>query len=108
MRLVPDDCRRRFFKKAVDVEVWQAKPILSEWLRFRRHNLMQPLRETPFDLVVIKNVLIYFDTESKKKVLGHLLPLVRPGGYLLCGAAEGVNDLLGDLTKLRPWLHRRA
>ena len=76
-------------------------------ITFRRHNLMEPLRAVPFDLVFVKNVLIYFDPSSKKTVLGHVRKLVRPGGLLLAGAAEGVSELLGDLQRDQPWLFRQ-
>ncbi len=52
MRLAPADYRRRFFKKASDVDAWTAVPVLTDMLAFRQHNLMEPLRERPFDLVL--------------------------------------------------------
>ena len=72
MRLVPEDYRTRFFTKANDAPIWQAKPVLTGMLRFRQHNLMEPLREKPFDLVFLKNVLIYFDAASKKTVMDNV------------------------------------
>lgn len=107
MRLVPDSYNRRFFKKHDGSEpTWTAKEILREMTTFRRHNLMEPLRAVPFDLVFVKNVLIYFDSPSKKTVLEHVRKLVRPGGLLLAGAAEGVSDLLGNLERVEAWLFK--
>ena len=107
MRLVPEDYRRRFFTKAKDAQVWQAKPLLAAMTEFRLHNLIEPLRQPPFDLVLLKNVLIYFDAASKKTVLAHIRAAIRPGGLLVVGAAEGVVDLLGDFTRIESWLFRR-
>jgi chemotaxis protein methyltransferase CheR len=107
MRLVPADYARRFFTKSPTAQIWTAKPILTSMLRFRQHNLMQPLAESPFDLIVVKNVLIYFDRPSKGIVLGHLRKILRPGGLLLVGAAEGVSDMLTDMTRIEPWLFRK-
>jgi chemotaxis protein methyltransferase CheR len=76
-------------------------------ITYRQHNLMDLLREPPFDLVLLKNVLIYFDTASKRKVLDNIGALVRPDGLLVAGAAEGVADLLKDYERLQPWLYRR-
>lgn len=107
MRLVPEEYRRRYFTKAKEGQIWQAKPLLLSMISFKHHNLMDPLREVPFDLVILKNVLIYFDLASKRKVLEHISTLVRPGGLLVAGAAEGVSDLLRDYERLQPWLYRR-
>lgn len=106
MRLVPKDCRR-FFTKAADVQVWQAKPVLTNMIRFRQHNLMDPLGEKPFDIVFLKNVLIYFDATSKKRVLENIRAAICPGGLLVAGAAEGVAELVKDFKRIGPWLYQR-
>jgi chemotaxis protein methyltransferase CheR len=107
MRLVPEDYRRRFFTKGRDGQIWQAKPALMDMIAFRQHNLMDALREAPFDLVFLKNVLIYFDAPSKEKVLNNVRSVIRPGGLLLAGAAEGVADLVKDFQRIQPWLYCR-
>jgi chemotaxis protein methyltransferase CheR len=107
MRLVSEELRRRFFTKARDVDVWQAKPAIMRMVSFRQHNLLERLREPPFDLVFLKNVLIYFDKPSKKTVLDNVRDVLRPGGFLVAGAAEGVGDLVKDLVRVEPWLFRR-
>jgi chemotaxis protein methyltransferase CheR len=107
MRLVPEEYRRRFFTKAKDAQIWQAKPALTSMLAYRHHNLMEPLRDSPFDLVFLKNVMIYFDTASKKQVVTNVRAMIRPGGLLVAGAAEGVADLVKDYIRLQPWLYRR-
>jgi chemotaxis protein methyltransferase CheR len=71
---------------------------------FRQHNLLDPLKEPPFDLVFVKNVLIYFDDASKRTVMGHIRRLIKPGGVLVAGAAEGVSDIVRDMKRLQPWL----
>jgi chemotaxis protein methyltransferase CheR len=107
MRLVPEDYRRRFFTKAKDAHLWQAKPALSGMVSFRQHNLMQPLRDRPFDLVFLKNVLIYFDAASKETVVANIRAAIRPGGLLLAGAAEGITEYVRDLQRIQAWLYRK-
>ncbi|MBX7168805.1 MAG: protein-glutamate O-methyltransferase CheR [Pirellulales bacterium] len=107
MRLVPDDYKQKFFTKAIGANIWQLKPALLSKIQFKQHNLMDPLRVEPFDVVFVKNVLIYFDTESKKKVLGHIKQIMQPQGYLVAGAAEGISDLVRDLRRVQPWLFQR-
>lgn len=107
MRLVPDDWKRRYFAAQPGGTKWKAKPQLTQLCRFRQHNLMEPLGEKPFDLAFVKNVLIYFDRESKVQVLSHVRAALRPGGLLVAGAAEGVADLLGEWQRVQPWLYRK-
>jgi chemotaxis protein methyltransferase CheR len=107
MHLVPDSIVRRFFDAAADRQSWKAKPLLSRWTTFKQHNLLEPLAERPFDLIFVKNVLIYFDAASKKRALSHVIPLLAPGGALVTAAAEGVSTLIHDLTKVKPWLYRK-
>lgn len=106
MRLVPAEYRTRFFARLKDEPLWRAKPVLTNMIRYRRHNLMEPLAEKPFDLVFLKNVLIYFDAASKQTVMRNVRGTIRPGGLLMAGAAEGIGDLVRDMQRVQPWLYR--
>jgi chemotaxis protein methyltransferase CheR len=107
MRLVPEPCKNRYFTKAAGANVWQARPMLTEMVSFRQHNLMDRLRERPFDVVFLKNVLIYFAPESKRLVVDNVCSLVRPGGHLVAGPTEGIADLVEGFARLQPWLYQR-
>jgi chemotaxis protein methyltransferase CheR len=107
MRLVPESYKRRFFRKSVSANLWQAGPVLVRMVAFRQHNLLDPLRDGPFDLVFLKNVLIYFAPESKRRVMDNVRAAVCPGGFLVAGPAEGIGDLVKDFVRLRPWLCQR-
>ncbi len=108
MHLVPESYQRRFFSKARDEELWSAKEQIRSWTRFEQHNLLEPLNEGPFDLVFLKNVLIYFDALSKQRVLESLRQVLAPDAYLVTSAAEGVANLLNDMEHLAGWLHRNS
>ncbi len=105
MRLAPEDYRRRFFTKAAHANIWQAKPILTGMIHYKQHNLLHPLRERPFDLVILKNVLIYFDGPSKQTVMNNICSAIKPGGLLLAGAAEGILDYVKGFKRIMPWLY---
>jgi len=64
-------------------------------VRFRRHNLVAgpipPSGESRFDLVVCRNVLIYFDAATVAQVIEGLKRSLRPGGVLLLGAADALH-----------------
>jgi chemotaxis protein methyltransferase CheR len=109
LRLVPPADRLRFFDADPDPAVprWTVKPEHRKLAQWKRHNLLEPLSEPAFDCIFLKNVLIYFDAESKRTVVGHLLARLSPGGYLVIGPTEGVHHLLDGLSRLKPWLYRR-
>lgn len=104
MRLVPAEYQRRFFNQ-IDDQTWEPKSVLSQLVEFRRHNLLDPLKQQPFDVVFLKNVLIYFDGASKRTVVDNVRKVMRPGTLLVAGAAEGISDQLKDLKRIQPWLY---
>jgi chemotaxis protein methyltransferase CheR len=58
-------------------------------VRFAHHNLLgPPPHGAPFDLVVCRNVLLYFKAEAARSLLGRLHAALRPGGLLLVGPVE--------------------
>lgn len=68
---------------------WVVKPELRSTVQTRPLNLAVPFPVMgPFDVVFLRNVLIYFDTPTKKAVLDRVRRVLRPGGYLFLGGAE--------------------
>jgi chemotaxis protein methyltransferase CheR len=73
---------------------WVLTPQVRALARFERGNLAQPPVGVPAcDIVFLRNVLIYFDVETKRIVLSHIRRVLRPGGYLLLGGAESTLNL---------------
>lgn len=105
MRLVPKEIRTRCFDKLKDQEdVWSPKQNLRAWTSFSQHNLLSPATKMkPFDLIILKNVLIYFDDNAKETTAKHLCDRIVPGGILITSAADNVNQYMGDFTKKCPW-----
>jgi chemotaxis protein methyltransferase CheR len=75
---------------------WQISTTLRQMVQFDQHNLLHnPARFGQFDMIFCRNVLIYFDLETKQQILAHLARQLRPGGVLVLGASEtlvGVSD----------------
>ncbi|WP_235564772.1 protein-glutamate O-methyltransferase CheR [Modestobacter sp. Leaf380] len=75
---------------------WEVAPALRQMVTASELNLAAPLpRLGPFDVVYLRNVLIYFDPPTKRTVLQKVRQLMRPDGWLFLGAAEttlGVDD----------------
>lgn len=82
---------------------WQLQPAIRNMVDFQELNLAQPWPALPrMDLVLIRNVMIYFDVETKKTILGRLSRLLRPDGYLLLGGAETTFNLDDSYRRVEP------
>jgi chemotaxis protein methyltransferase CheR len=91
-RGLPSSLRTKYFDK-VGAE-WQIRDDLRKMIEFRELNLAGPWSAMPgADLVLLRNVLIYFDVETKRKILGKVRKLLRPGGFLMLGTAETTMNL---------------
>jgi chemotaxis protein methyltransferase CheR len=98
---------KRHFEAARDGQSWTLRKDARALVEFQRHNLTEPLRQPPFDCVFIRNVLIYFDRESKQRVIENLVRSLERGGYLVVGPSEGIYDMLGALTKRSTFLYQK-
>jgi chemotaxis protein methyltransferase CheR len=75
-----------FEQRGVD---WYVKDTVRRMVEFRDLNLAEPWPPMPFvDLVLLRNVLIYFDVDTRRSVLEKVRRVLRPDGYLLLGSAE--------------------
>jgi chemotaxis protein methyltransferase CheR len=83
-------------------ELWQIAPELRAMVKYRQLNLLADFSQLGiFDLVFCRNVLIYFDQETKIGVLNRLAQVTASDGYLVLGAAETVIGLT-DRFKMVP------
>jgi chemotaxis protein methyltransferase CheR len=79
---------------------WEIEEPIRRMVRFQRHNLVDewPVMP-PFDLVFMRNVMIYFDVETKRQVLSRMLGQLAPRGYLLLGASETTFNISDDYDR---------
>ncbi len=69
--------------------------------RFSAMNLAKPWPLMPeFDVIMLRNVLIYFDPETRGRVLGQAMSRLAPGGYLILGAGEAIYSGLSGLEPI--------
>ncbi len=84
------------------------EPFLRDRVRFMPHNLTEaPARIGEFDVILLRNVMIYFNQETKRQVVSRLLPLLRPGGYFLVGHSESLNGVTDDMKLVVPAVYRK-
>jgi chemotaxis protein methyltransferase CheR len=82
----------KYFKR--QESSWEFDPHLRKKVTFKELNLTHAWPFMPaMDVVFLRNVLIYFDVETKKTILGKVRRLLRPNGYLFLGGAETTFNL---------------
>jgi chemotaxis protein methyltransferase CheR len=99
-RGLPGAFLTRYFER-VESE-WQLRSEVRKMVEFRELNLAGPWGALPpADLIMLRNVLIYFDVEIKRAVLAKIRKVLRPGGFLMLGTAETTMNLDDSFEMLR-------
>jgi chemotaxis protein methyltransferase CheR len=86
-------------------ELWQINPAIRSMVQHRQLNLLHDFSQLgTFDVIFCRNVLIYFDQETKINIFGRLAKSMEPDGFLVLGAAEtvvGLTDVFKPLAERR-------
>lgn len=101
--------RHHTYLSALDGERWKAEHRAFDTIRFAHHNLLDapmPSRHPDgrWDIILCRNVLIYFSTDATTTALRHLSDALSDEGYLMFGSSEQIHpeDLGDDAPHLRP------
>jgi chemotaxis protein methyltransferase CheR len=99
-----DDSSRRRFLEEREGEQYVVRDEVRRLVRFRQHNLSSdpfpPFGEGAFDLVICRNVLIYFDAALVARVIAGFELAVRDGGTLIIGAADALCGTVSRLASI--------
>ena len=91
-RGLPAELRTKYFHKEGDG--WQISDQIRRQVEFRKINLVSAWPALPkMDVIMLRNVLIYLDTETKRTILKKVQTLLKPDGYLFLGTAETTLNL---------------
>jgi len=110
---VPPALRQKYFAPGYREEPGEPTHRVTEMLRsrvmFKRLNLSTP----PFpmrgdlDAVFCRNVMIYFDTAVRQRLVSEIERLLRPGGLLVVAHSETLNGIRSELQTVRPSVYRK-
>jgi chemotaxis protein methyltransferase CheR len=104
---IPVDLRARYFIPAPDGAL-RVRPDVVSLVRFERRNLMEPFPAgVSFPVIFCRNVMIYFDRETRANLVRRFSACLEPGGYLLVGHAESLIGADHGLTYVQPAVYRR-
>lgn len=87
---LPEKWKKNYFVKSG--EQYAVAPAIKANVIFKTFNLMDPIRfKIKFDVIFCRNVMIYFDQETKDALVHRFYDATNPGGYLLIGHSESLN-----------------
>jgi chemotaxis protein methyltransferase CheR len=109
-RLIPPPYLKRFCLRGHGE---QAGTLLIERelrarVSFAQVNLNTELpRLGQFDVIFLRNVMIYFNGDTKRQVVARVLSLLKPGGYFCIGHSESLNDISNAVQQIAPSIYRK-
>jgi chemotaxis protein methyltransferase CheR len=109
---VPATLKDRLFVPIVSAQnkMWKEFKLsdtIKSSVRFTQHNLLKPFAEKDFDVIFLRNVMIYFDNASKQKVVDNVLASLRPGGYFIISLSESLNDVSNRLLQVASGIYQK-
>lgn len=105
---LPDSWRKKYFRTSSKPGMYEVSPELRNNVIFKTFNLMDPIRfKLKFDVIFCRNVMIYFDQNTKDALVNRFFDATVPGGYLLIGHSESLNKATTPYGYLMPALYRR-
>ncbi|NLT13234.1 MAG: protein-glutamate O-methyltransferase CheR [Clostridiales bacterium] len=105
---IPTIWKQNYFKK-IDAEFSTVTDAIKDEIVFRRFNLMNQTFsfKKKFHVIFCRNVMIYFNNETKHELVGKFYDLTEKGGYLFIGHAESLNRELTKYKFIMPAVYRK-
>jgi len=106
---IPRDYLIKYCLKGVRGEdgILMIDPKITAPVDFKRLNLNGHINiEGKYDLIMLRNIMIYFDVQTKQKLVENLISRLHPGGYLIIGHSETLNGVSDKLKMIRPSIYR--
>lgn len=107
---IPKHFRHEFCRRGVDEfsGYMRVIPKLRNKINFTQFNLLNDMSELgSFDLIVIRNVLIYFDEQTKRKIIANIAKQLSPKGWLYVGHSESLFGISDEFTLIQPAVYRK-
>ncbi|MEG1943523.1 MAG: CheR family methyltransferase, partial [Angelakisella sp.] len=87
---------------------FQVCPAIRKEIVFRPLNLMEPFKfSKPFDLIFCRNVMIYFDSPTKDKLISKFYDVTAMNGFLFIGHSEVINRETAKYAYIRPAIYQK-
>ncbi len=106
--VLPRDVLDKYFNK-IDSSTYQVKDMLKDQVSFRKFNLINEKYnfKKKFHVIFCRNVLIYFDTNTKQKIIKNIEDSLEVGGYLFISQSESLVGLETKLQWVEPSVYKK-
>ena len=103
LKNIPPTWRKRYFQQ-VESEKWELNSEITGSVHFSKQNLMEPFPANfrNFDLIFCRNVMIYFTSDIRRKLVEKFYAALNPGGYLFIGMSETIPAAELGFKTVRP------
>ncbi len=108
LRELPAGWKSKYFRTTGEPGVYTVAPEIKSNVIFRTFNLMNPIQfKLKFDVIFCRNVMIYFDQQTKDALVNRFYQASNPGAYLLIGHSESLNKEATPYKYLKPATYRK-
>ena len=108
-RGLPERCLKKYCLKGVRSQEgsFMICPEIKTRTNFMQVNLNKDLPDVgKFHVIFLRNVMIYFDAETKKQVVNRLVKKLHPGGYFIIGHSESITGMCDQLKQIKPTIYQ--
>lgn len=108
MKNLSESVKRRYFTPMGN-DCFRVNEDVRKQVVYKVFNLMDPIpyKKNPFDLIFCRNVMIYFDAETKNDLVRRFYDVLAPGGYLFIGHAESIPRGETGFDYIKPAIYRK-
>lgn len=106
--MLPEAWKHRYLQEAADGRHFQIRQEIKEQVLFRQFNLMDmfPFKRK-MHIVFLRNVMIYFDKDTKEQLIEKVYDVMEPGGYLFVGRTETIGRSGAAFEMIQPSVFRK-
>lgn len=108
---IPSYQLRKYFQRGFNSQAgnYRVKQEIKDLVEFRRQNLTAPFNfGFRFDIILCRNVMIYFNRQTRESLIHRATESLREGGYLLVGHAESLTGINHDLKYVQPSVYQKT
>ena len=105
---LPDVWKRRYLHATGDGEHYEIAKEIKDQVLFRQFNLMDSFPfKRKMHVVFLRNVMIYFDKQTKQEIMQKVYDVMEPGGYLFIGRTETIDRSAVPFQLIQPSIFRK-
>ena len=105
---MPQEWVRKYFTRVGTTDQYEVTPELKANVVFKTFNLMDPIKfRIPFDVIFCRNVMIYFNQQTKDALVNRFYQSTNHGGHLIIGLSETINKNTTNYSYVMPAIYKK-